>query len=86
MLRMFTVFNLCPNFPSQEFLVPKMLRVHKFTDAKGLLLMIQKLDFLNFKRNQDFKFREKDREIREPHQSLLLGMPWRKVDHYYNRF
>ena len=46
MLRMFTVFTLCPKIPSQEFLVCKMLRVHKFTDAKGLLLMIQKLGFL----------------------------------------
>ena len=86
MLRMFTVFNLCPKFPSQEFLVYKMLRVHKFTDAKGLLLMIQKLRFLNFIRKQDFKFREKDREMRETHQSSLLGMPWRKVVQYYNRF
>ena len=66
MLRMFTVFTLCPKIPSQEFLVCKMLRVHKFTDAKGLL--------------------EKDREMRETHQSSLLGMPWRKVDHCYNRF
>ena len=41
MLRMFTVFNLCPKIPSQEFLVCKMLRVHKFTDVKELLLMIQ---------------------------------------------
>ena len=86
MLRMFTVFNLCPKIPSQEFLVCKMLRVHKFTDAKGLLLMIQKLGFLNLIRKQDFKFREKDREMRETHQSSLLGMPWRKVDHYNNRF
>ena len=37
MLRMFTVFNLCPKIPSQEFLVCKMLRVHKFTDAKGII-------------------------------------------------
>ena len=73
MLRMFTVFNLCPKIQSQEFLVCKMLRVHKFTDAKGLLLMIQKLGFLNFIRKQDFKFREKDREMRETHQSSLLG-------------
>ena len=29
-----------------------MLRAHKFTDAKGLLLMIQKLGFLNFIRNR----------------------------------
>ena len=72
MFRMFTVFNLCPKIPSQEFLVYKMLRVHKFTDAKGLLLMIQKLGFLNFIRKQDFKFREKDREMRETHQSSLL--------------
>ena len=86
MLRMFTVFNLCPKIPSQEFLVYKMLRIHKFTDAKGLLLMIQNLGFLNFIRKQDFKFTEKDREIGEIHQFLLLGMPWRKVDHYYNRF
>ena len=52
MLRMFTVFYLCPKIPSQEFLVCKMLRAHKFTDAKGLLLMIQKLGFLNFIRNR----------------------------------
>ena len=52
MLRMFTVFNLCPKIPSQEFLVCKMLRAHKFTDAKGPLLMIQKLDFLTFIRNR----------------------------------
>ena len=50
-----------------------MLRIHKFTDAKGLLLMIQKLGFLNFIRKQDFKCREKDREMRETHQSSLLG-------------
>ena len=86
MLRMFTVFNLCPKIPSQEFLVYKMWRVHKFTDAKGLLLMIQKLGFLNFIREPDFKFTEKDREVRDTHQFSLLGMPWRKVDHYYNRF
>ena len=86
MLRIFTVIKICPNFPSQEILVCKMLRVHKFTDAKGLLLMIQKLGFLNVIRKQDSKFKEKDREMREPHQFLLLGMPWRKVDHYYNRF
>ena len=86
MLRMFTVFNLCPKIPSQEFLVYKMLRVHKFADAKGLLLMIQKLGFLNFIRKQDFKFREKDREMRQTNQSSLLGIPWRNVDHYYNRF
>ena len=73
MLRMFTVFNLCPKIPSQEFLVCKMLRVHKFTDAKGLLLMIQKLGFFNFIRKQNFKFREKDREMRETHQSSLLA-------------
>ena len=62
MLRMFTAFNLCPKIPSQEFLVCRMLRIHKFTDAKGLLLMIQKLGFLNFIRKQDFKCREKDRD------------------------
>ena len=45
MSRMFTAFNLCPKIKSQEFLVCKMLRVHKFSDAKGLLLMIQKLGF-----------------------------------------
>ena len=83
---MFTVFNICPKIPSQEFLVCKMLRVHKFTYAKGLLLMIQKLGFLNFIRKQDFKVRAKDREMRETHQSSLSGMPWKKVDHYYNRF
>ena len=33
---MFTVFNLCPKIPSQEFLVCKMLRVYKFTDAKSI--------------------------------------------------
>ena len=49
-----------------------MLRVPKFTDAKGLLLLIQKLGFLNFIRKQDFKFRE-DREMRETHQSSFLG-------------
>ena len=54
MFRTFTVSNLCPKIPSQEFLVCKMLRVHKFTDAKGVLLMIQKLGFLNFIRKQDF--------------------------------
>ena len=86
MLRMFTAFKLCPKIPSQELLVCKMLRVHRFTDAKGLLLMIQKLGFLNLIRKQDFQYREKDREMRETHQSSLLGMPWRKVDHYYNRF
>ena len=86
MLRMFTVFNLCPKIPSREFLVCKMLSVHKFTDAKGLLIMIQKLGLLNFIRKQDFKFREKDREMRETHQTSLLGMPWRKVDHDYNIF
>ena len=86
MLRKFTVFNLCPKIPSREFLVCKMLSVHKFTDAKGLLIMIQKLGFLNFIRKQDFKFREKDREMRETNQTSLLGMPWRKVDHGYNRF
>ena len=86
MLRMFTVFNLCPKIPSGEFLVCKMLSVHKFTNAKGLLIMIQKLGFLNFIRKQDFKFREKDREMRETNQTSLLGMPWRKVDHDYNRF
>ena len=37
MLRMFTVFNLCPKIPSQEFLVCKILRVYKFTDAKGII-------------------------------------------------
>ena len=37
MLRMFTVFNLCPKIPSQEFLVCKMLRVYKFTDTKGII-------------------------------------------------
>ena len=71
MFRTFTVSNLCPKIPSQEFLVCKMLRIHKFTDAKGVLLMIQKLGFLNFIRKQDFKFREKDREMRETHQSSL---------------
>ena len=45
MSRMFTAFNLCPKIQSQEFLVCKMLRVHKFSDAKGLLLMIKKLGF-----------------------------------------
>ena len=54
MFRTFTVFNLCPKIPSQELLVCKMLRFHKFTDAKGVLLMIQKLGFLNFIRKQDF--------------------------------
>ena len=86
MLRMFIVFNLCPKIQSREFLVCKMLSVHKFTDAKGLLIMIQKLGFLNLIRKQDFKFREKDREMRETNQTSLLGMPWRKVDHDYNRF
>ena len=47
MLRMFTVFNLCPKIPSQEF-----SQVHRFTDAKGVLLMIHKLGFLNFIRNR----------------------------------
>ena len=37
MFRTFTVFNLCPKIPSQEFLVCKMMRVHKFTDAKGII-------------------------------------------------
>ena len=41
-------------------------RSHKFTDAKGLLLMTQKFGFLNFRRKQDFKFREMDREMRCP--------------------
>ena len=86
MLRMFTVFNLCHKVPSRELLVCKMLSVHKFTDAKGLLIMIQKLGFLNFIRKQNFKFREKNREMRETHQTSLLVMPWRKVDHDYNRF
>ena len=51
MLRMSTVFTLCPK---NSILVCKMLRVHKFTDGKGLLLMIQKLGFLNYIRKQDF--------------------------------
>ena len=50
--------------------------------------------FLDFRRKQDIKFREMDREmrcpihdLRETHQSSLLGsVPWRKVDHYHNRF
>ena len=37
MLRMFTLFNICPKIPSQEFLACKMFRVHKFTDAKGVI-------------------------------------------------
>ena len=68
MLRMlFTVFNLCPKIPSQEFLVYKMLSTkknHKFTDAKGPILMTCK--FLDFRRKQDIKFREMDREMRCP--------------------
>ena len=65
MLRMlFTVFNLCPKIPSQEFLVYKMLSTKEvtnlFSDAKGLLFMTCK--FLDFRRKQDFKFREMDRE------------------------
>ena len=35
--------------------------------------MIQKLGFFNLIRKQDFKFREKDREMRKTHQSSLLG-------------
>ena len=41
MLRMlFTVFNLCPKIPSQEFFDLQDVeykRSHKFTDVKGLL-------------------------------------------------
>ena len=43
MLRMlFTVFNLCPKIPSQEFFGLQDVeykRSHKFTDIKGLLFM-----------------------------------------------
>ena len=55
MLRMlFTVFNLCPKIPSQEFFGLQDVeykRSHKFTDIKGLLLMKCKfLDFRNLER------------------------------------
>ena len=44
MLRMlFTVFNLCPKIPSQEFFGLQDVeykRSHKFTDVKGLLFML----------------------------------------------
>ena len=53
-------------------------RSHKFTDAKGPFLMTCK--FLDFRRKQDIKFREMDREmrcpiydLRETRQSPLLG-------------
>ena len=65
MLRMlFIVFNLCPKIPSQEFfgLQDEYKRSHKFTDVKGLLFMTCK--FLDFRRKQDIKFREMDREMR----------------------
>ena len=39
---------------------------HKFTDAKGPLLMTCK--FLDFRRKQDIKFREMDRQMR-----LIIG-------------
>ena len=39
-------------------------RSHKFTDAKGILLMTCK--FLDFRRKQDIKVREMDREMRCP--------------------
>ena len=68
MLRMFTVFNLCPKFPSQEFLVCRMLRAHK-----GTIINDTEVGLLKFYKKQDFKFREKDREMRETHQSSLLG-------------
>ena len=82
MLRMlFTVFNLWPKIPSQEFFGlqdVEYIRSHKFTDIKGLLFMTFK--FLDFRRKQDIKFREMDREmkcpiydLRETHQSSLLG-------------
>ena len=66
MLRiLFTEFNLCPKIPSQEFLVCKMLSAKEVTSLlmqiKGLLLMTQKLGFSDFRRKQDFKFREMDR-------------------------
>ena len=52
MLRMlFTVFNLCPKIPSQEFFGLQDVeykRSHKFTDVKGLLFMACK--FLDFRR------------------------------------
>ena len=68
MLRMlFSVFNLCPNNPPQEFFGLQDVeykRSHKFTDAKGPLLMTCK--FLDFGRKQDIKFREMDREMRCP--------------------
>ena len=55
-----------PQIPSQEFLVYKMLSTKevKFTDAKGPLLMTCK--FLDFRRKQDIKVREMDREMRCP--------------------
>ena len=80
MLRMlFTVFNLCPDISSQEFFgLQDVKRSHKFTYVKGLLFMTCK--FLHFRRKQDIKFKEMDREmrcpiydLRETHQSSLLG-------------
>ena len=56
MLRMlFTVFNLCPKIPSQEFLSTK--------EVTSLLMTCK---FLDFRRMQDIKFREMDREMRCP--------------------
>ena len=58
MLRMlFTVFNLCPKIPSQEFLSTKEVTS---------LLMQRACMFLDFRRKQDIKFREMDREMRCP--------------------
>ena len=86
MLRMlFTVFNLCPTVKyCKQYLTYSISRIfeykrsHTFTDVKGLLLMTCK--FLDFRRMQDIKFREMDREMRYPiynlsetHQSSLLG-------------
>ena len=68
MLRiLFTVFNLCPKIPYQEFFGLQDVeykRSHKFTDVKGLLFITCK--FLDFRRKQDIKFREMDREMRSP--------------------
>ena len=57
LMMLFTVFNLCPKIPSQEFFGLQDVeykRSQKFTDVKGLC------KFLDFRRKQDIKFREMD--------------------------
>ena len=65
---LFTIFNLCPKIPSLGLQDVEYKRSHKFTDAKGLLLMT--FNFLDFRRKQELKFREMDREMRSPIHDL----------------